>query len=87
MLLTDHFSTYMSAKIIDTEQAQDLKRALIELSSPIRFPGPITVTTDRAPGFNSLTKQKDSQLADLEITLNPGDELNKNYNAVIDKAC
>ena len=87
MLLTDHFSTYTNAKLIDTEQAEDLKRALIDLSSPVRFPGPITVTTDCAPGFNSLVKQKDSQLADLQITLTPGDEINKNYNAVIDKAC
>ena len=87
MLLTDHFSSYTTAKLIHSEQAEDLKAALIELSSPVRYPGPITISTDEAPGFRSLVKQKDQQLADLDINLNPPDSLNKNYNAVVDKAC
>ena len=87
MLLTDHFSTFTTAKLIESEQAQDLKRALIDLSSPVRHSGPITIKTDSAPGFNSLVKQRNSQLTDLQITIKPGDELNKNSNAVVDKAC
>ena len=42
MLLTDYFSTFTSAKLINSKQAQDRKAALIDLSSPVRYPGPST---------------------------------------------
>ena len=56
------------------------------MTTPIRHPGPIFITTDAAPGFISLAKG-DKQLHDLLINVKLKDQLNKNYNAVVDRAC
>ena len=42
--------------------------------------------TDSAPGFISLAKG-DKDLKDLHVTILLKDHLNKNYNAVVDRAC
>ena len=86
LLVTDNFSTFSTAMLINSEKADDLKAALILLTSNIRHPGPIHISTDCAPRFASLTKG-DKQLQDLNITMSTRDELNKNYNAVVDHAC
>ena len=72
--------------LINSEKADDLKAALILLTSNIRHPGPIHVSTDCATGFASLAKG-DKQLQELNITISTRDEFNKNYNAVVDHAC
>ena len=59
---------------------------LINLTTSIRHPGPITIVTDSAPGLLSLAKS-DKDLRDLHITIVIKDHLNKNYNAVVDRAC
>ena len=87
MLLVDHFSNLAQAILTASEKASDLKKSLIALTTPIRHPGPITVSTDNAVGFQSLEKNKDSELSKLQITLLTADEFNKNFTAVIDKAC
>ena len=72
--------------IIPSEQTKDLKAGLIELTTAIRHPGPITIVTDCAPGFISMAKN-DKDLRDLHISIALKDQFNKNYNAVMDRAC
>ena len=86
LLLTDHFTSLTSSKLIKSEKAEDLRSGIISLTTPVRHPGPIMVTTDAASGFISLAKG-DKQLNDLLITLKLKDQLNKNFNAVVDRAC
>ena len=86
LLITDHFSTFSSAMLINSEKAEDLKAAIILLTSNIRHPGPISISTDSAAGFSSLAKG-DKQLQDLNITVETRDPFNKNFNAVVDHAC
>ena len=74
------------AVIIPSERAQDLKSGIINLTTSVRHPGPITVVTDSAPGFISLAKG-DKDLRDLHVTLTLKDHLNESYNAVVDQAC
>ena len=86
LLLTDHFSSFQTAKLIQSEKATDLKDGMIVLTEALRHPGPITVKPDNAKGFASLAKG-DQDLLNLGITLELSDPLNKNSNAVIDRAC
>ena len=86
ILMVDHLTSLVSAVIIPSEKAEDLKAGMIALSTPVRHPGPITIVTDCAPGFISLSKQ-DKDLKDLHITIILKDQLNKNFNAVVDRAC
>ena len=72
--------------ILASEKAQDLKVGIISLTTPIRHPGPISMVTDCAPGFISIAKD-DKDLKDLHISLILKDQLNKNYNAVVNRAC
>ena len=46
----------MTATLIPSEKAQDLKLGIINLTTSVRHPGPITIVTDSAPGFLSLAK-------------------------------
>ena len=87
MLLIDHFSNLAQAALTISEKAINLKRSLINLTTPVRSPGPITISTDNATGFQSLEKNRDKELIKLQITLQTADKFNKNYTAVVDKAC
>ena len=87
MLLVDAFSNLAQACLTNSEKVEDLKHSLISLSTPVRHPGPITISTDNATGFQSLKKNDDPGLAKLQISLITADEFNKNFNAVVDKAC
>ena len=76
----------VSTVLIKSEKLKDLKEGLIKLMTPIQHPRPITIVTDWAPGFISASKN-DRQLKDLHITILLKDQLNKNFNAVVDRAC
>ena len=69
MLLVDHFSNLAQAILASSKKAEDLKKALITLSTPVRHPGPIIISTDNATGFQSLDKNQDSELAKLQISI------------------
>ena len=56
LLVIDHFTSLVTAALISSEKAQDLKMGIISLTTSIRHPGPITIVTDSAPGFLSLAK-------------------------------
>ena len=51
MLLVDAFSNLAQACLTNSEKAEDLKHSLISLSTPVRHPGPITISTDNTTGF------------------------------------
>ena len=86
MIMIDHFTSMISTAIIPSEQTDNLKTGIINLTTSIRHPGPITVVTDWAPGFISAAKN-DKQLQDLHISLILKDKLNVKFNAVVDRAC
>ena len=68
-----------------SEQSQDLKEALISLTSPIRLADNITVRVDAATGFQALKLHPD--ISQLGIDIQVGDTHNENSNAVVDKSC
>ena len=68
-----------------SEQSQDLKEALISLTSPIRLADNITVRVDAATGFQALKLHPD--ISQLGIDIQVGDTHNENSNAVVNKAC
>ncbi len=86
LLLIDHFTSLVLTKLIKSEKAEDLKSGIISLTTPVRHTGPILVTTDSARGFILLAKGE-KELKNLLITLRNKDQLNKNFNAVVNCAC
>ena len=83
--MRDQFSSLTTATLVKSEQAEDLKEAIILLTTPIRMSPYITIRVDAATAFQVLTKDKD--LPDLGIKIELGDVHNKNSNAVVDRAC
>ena len=57
------------------------------MTTPVRHPGPITISTEHATRFQSLERNADKELLKLLISLEKVDEFNKNNKAVVDKAC
>ena len=86
LIIIDHFTSLILTALVPSEKTSNLKAGIISLTTPILHPGPITVVTDWAPGFISAFKN-DPQLKDLHINLLLKDQLNKNFNAVVDRAC
>ena len=87
LTVRDNFSTFTVAKIIKSENHRDLKDGIIDLLTPIKLAGEISVKVDNAPGFKPLLDNKDPDLTKLGIQLFNTDVFNKNENAVVDKAC
>ena len=84
-ILRDNFSSLTSATLVPSKQSDDLKEAIISLTSPIHMADNITVRVDTATGFQALKMHSD--ITQLGIELQIGDAHNKNSNAVVDKAC
>ena len=87
MTIKDHFSSYQDAILVKSEKSEDLKEGIIVLTSGIRHPNLIFISTDNSPGFQKLTKNLDKDLLSLKIQFIKTDELNKNANAGIDRGC
>lgn len=85
MVAKDQFSSFITAKIINSESASDLLKALTDITQATRHPGLITIRVDSAPGFKSIAINHKKDLNDLNINLELGDQLNKNSNACVDK--
>ena len=83
LVVRDQFSSYTVADFISDETSETLEDNLIKLVTPIRHSGKIIVRTDQATGFTKALKS--SKLAELDISIELGNSLNKNSNAVIDK--
>ena len=82
----DSFSDFVTTSFVTSEKAEDLKEGIIATTNTIRRQSDITVRTDNAPGFLSLAKNKDKDLAKLKIKLEISDVNNKNGVAIVDKA-
>ena len=87
LAIRDNFSSYTVGKIIRSENNKDLKDGIIELLTPIKLAGNITIKVDNATGFKPLLDNKDPDLNKLGINITSTDVFNINENAVIDKAC
>jgi hypothetical protein len=85
LIIRDNFSSLLSGMLVPTEQAADLKTAFITLTSTMRLLTHITIRTDTATGFQAPAHDKDMQQQGIQIHL--GDVINKNSNAVADRAC
>ena len=85
MVARDQFSSYITAFFISDETKNTLRDAIILSIDPVRSKGPVTVRTDNAAAFKSLSKGDDS-LNKLGITLELSDPSNKNGNACVDRA-
>ena len=73
----DSFSDFVSTTMIKSESAEDLKQGLIVTTSTVRRKSAITVRVDNAPGFVSLKKSADKDLAKLDIELELSDPRTK----------
>ena len=82
----DSFSDFVASTFIKSESANDLKEGLIQTTSTVRRNSSISVRVDQAPGFVSLKKSNDKDLAKLNIVLDLSDPENKNGVAIVDKA-
>ena len=82
----DSFSDFIASSFIKSESAKDLKEGLIQTTSTVRRNSSISVRVDQAPGFVSLKKSNDKDLAKLNIVLDLSDPENKNGVAIVDKA-
>ena len=82
LVLRDQFSSYTVADFIADETSETLEENLIKLLTAIRHSGKVIVRTDQATGFAKALKS--AKLSELEISIELGNSLNKNSNAVID---
>ncbi len=83
-LIRDCFSSFTICKLVQNEQSDTLRAALIETTAPLKAPGGCVVRVDPAPGFSSLSSDK--HLAAVGIHLDIGRVKNKNKNPVGEKA-
>jgi hypothetical protein len=81
----DMFSSYVTAKFVDREDKDSLRDAIIDLVQPIRSNNQVTIRTDNAKGFQSLSTN-DKVLQDLQLKIELSDPHNKNGNSCVDKA-
>ena len=84
MVIRDQFSSYTVADFMKDETSESLEECIIRLVTPIRHTGKVVLRTDQATGFVKAKLSKN--LADLDIIIELGNSLNKNSNAVVDKA-
>ncbi len=87
LTIRDNFSSFTVAKIIRSENHKDLKEGIVDLLTPIKLSGKITVKVDNCTGFKPLLDNKDPDLVKLGITIIPTDVFNINENSVVDRAC
>ena len=84
MVCRDLFSSFTTATIVKTEQADCLMKGILNCLSTIRSNGHITVRTDSATGFQAL--KNNPSLKKLKIDIEVTDPANKNSIATVDNA-
>ena len=85
LVARDQFSSFVTAVFIPNETKNTLRDAIISVTDPIRSKGQVTIRTDNATAFKSLSNS-DEQLQKLNITIELSDPNNKNGNACVDRA-
>ena len=86
LVTRDAFSDFVTASILESEKAEDLKRGLISTTTNVRKSSEILIRVDNAAGFLSLLNKQDADLDKLKIKLEISDKNNKNGLAIVDKA-
>ena len=82
----DLFSGYVTTCFSNSEKSSDLSAAIIQVVTPIRHASSILVRVDKAPALVSLANAPQSELVDVGIKLEVGEDENKNSNCCVDKA-
>ena len=82
----DLFSGYVTTCFSNSERASDLAAAIIQAVTPIRHASSLLVRVDKAPALLSLANSSQSELLDVGIKLEVGEDENKNSNCCVDKA-
>ena len=85
IVCADMFSSFTTAAFVTGETREILEQAIIQVVTPIRHSPTLTIRTDNAPAFKSLSTNSSSVLKENGINLQLGDDANKNSNAVVDK--
>ena len=68
-----------------SEQKEDMEQGILQLVTPMRHCTKVLVRTDKAPALRSLAENPDPEFVKNGISLELGDDLNKNSNCSIDK--
>ena len=85
LINTDLFSGYTTASFTDSENSEDLAEAIIKVVTPIRHSASIIVRVDKAGAFVSLSKSGSEILERNGLSIELGDDLNKNSNCSVDR--
>ena len=85
LVTVDLFSFFVTLCIISSEKAEDLANGIIQSVTPIRRAGNVVVRVDKAPGLIKLANSPNSVFEQAGITLELGDDGNKNSNCAVDK--
>ena len=85
MINVDLFSKFVTSCLVDSEKASDLETGIIQCTTPVRNSKTINIRVDKAKGFLSLVKTPSTNLQELGICLEIGDDENKNSNCAVDK--
>ena len=86
MVTVDLFSFFVTTCIIPSEKAEDLASGIIQTVTLIRRAGKVIVRVDKALGLLKLANSTNSLLDKAGISLELGDDGNKNSNCSVDKA-
>ena len=86
LINVDIFLFYITACFTQSEKAEDLANAIIQAVTPIRRSSCVLIRVDKAPCLLKLAQSSHSTLQELGITLEIGDDANKNSNCSFDKA-
>ena len=86
LVTVDLFSFFVTSCLIPSEKSEDLADGIIQTVTPIRRARSVTIRVDKAPGLVKLASSVNTTLDKAGITLQLGDDENKNSNCSVDKA-
>ena len=85
LVCVDMFSGFTTAAFIPSETKEALTQGLIQTITPIRHSPTVVIRSDNAPAFKSLAANLPSELIENGISIELGDDANKNSNSIVDK--
>ena len=85
LVTTDMFSGFTSGCLLNSESREDLVQGILLTTTPLRNSNTVVVRTDQASGFSSVFKAAHPQLSQNGITIEVGQDCNKNSNTLVDK--
>ena len=85
IVCADMFSAFTTAAFVEGETREILEHAIVQVITPMRHSPKILARTDNAPAFKSLCRSTSPILQENGITLQLGNDANKNANAIVDK--